>query len=249
MYGYFTPILILQAFCLLHAYRNHTEQRWYWLILFFPGIGCLMYLYHNFYNQRSIATISEGFKGIVNTNRRTVQLEQAYKFSDNLANRLNLADEYQRVGRHDEAIELYKLSLVGFMANDPAIKLKLLRTYFLNEDYTSAVSIGSQLKTETHFNNSEERIFYAWSFHYLGQDAQAEEVFEDMNKPYRNYKARIEFGKFLKEINKIEEAKDLLNELLEEFSLMKPHEKRINRSNTAEVKGLLGMLERSRQKA
>jgi hypothetical protein len=248
MYGYYTPILVLQAFCLYHAYKNNIEQRWYWLILFFPGVGCLMYLYHNFYNRRSINNISEGIKVLVNTNYKIEQLERAYKFSDNLKNRLDLADEYMKVKRYSEAVELYRLSLTGFMADDAALKSKLLQALFLNEDYTAAIEIGNQLKNHQSFNNSDERISYAWSFHYQGEDQQAEEVFSDMDKPYRNFKARIEYSKFLREIKKVEESKNVLNEMLEEFDMMKPHERKINRENKNEVISLLSYLQRNPQK-
>jgi hypothetical protein len=249
MYGYYTPILILQAFCLYHAYTNNIEQRWYWLILFFPGVGCLIYLYHNFYSRRGVTNISEGIKGLVNTNYKIEQLERAYKFSDNLRNRLNLADEYMKVARYSEAIDLYKLSLTGFMADDPAIKSKLLQALFINEDYAAVIEVGDQLKSHPGFNNSDERISYALSFHHIGKDEQAGEVFRDMDKPYRNFKARIEYSKFLREINKPQESKDILNEMLEEFDLMKPHERKVNRENRNEVRNLLSYLQRNTQKA
>src|SRR5687768_13725127 len=106
MYGFYAPIFLLQAFCVYHAYRNNAEQRWYWLIVFFPLIGCIVYLLHIFNNRDTIDSITENVKGAVIKNYRIDQLEKAYRFSDNIKNKVNLADAYAENGRYKEAIEL-----------------------------------------------------------------------------------------------------------------------------------------------
>src|SRR5688572_7886882 len=131
MLGLYTPLLILQAFCVYHAYKNNVEQRWYWLIIFFPLVGCLIYLYHNFYNQSTVQTISQGVKGVVNSNYRVEQLEKALRFNDNVANKVNLADAYAKLGRFEEAIELYTDCLSGFMAEDPELRMKVVHAAFM----------------------------------------------------------------------------------------------------------------------
>src|SRR5688572_7803410 len=148
MYGLYAPVLILQAFCVYHAYRNNAEQRWYWLIVFFPVVGCGIYLFHHFYNRNSIEAIAEGVKVIVNSNYEVEQLEKAFHFSDNLKNRTNLADAYVRSGRYEEAINLYRQSLTGFMADDPSLRMKLLNAFFLNQNYTEAITLGNLLGSE-----------------------------------------------------------------------------------------------------
>ena len=98
MYGLYTPIFLLQMFCVYHAYRNNAEQRWYWLILLFPLIGCIVYLVHTFNNRDTISAITENVKGVVISNYRIDQLEKALRFSDNVTNKVNLADAYAELG-------------------------------------------------------------------------------------------------------------------------------------------------------
>src|SRR4051812_13448934 len=93
-FGYYTPFLILQAFCLYHAYKNNNQQKWYWIIIFFPVVGCVIYLYDNFYSKHKLQSISEVAKNLVNSNRRIEQLERDVKFNDNVTNKVNLADAY-----------------------------------------------------------------------------------------------------------------------------------------------------------
>ncbi len=80
MYGFFFPIIImLQVVCLLHAYRNGSDQKWYWLILFYPIIGSIIYLYEHFYSRKNMADLSEGVKGVINSNYEIQKLEKEVK--------------------------------------------------------------------------------------------------------------------------------------------------------------------------
>ena len=63
MLGLYTPVFLLQAFCVYHAYRNNVEQRWYWLILFFPLFGCIIYLVQNFNTASTIKSLGGKCKG------------------------------------------------------------------------------------------------------------------------------------------------------------------------------------------
>ncbi|HEY9049268.1 MAG TPA: hypothetical protein VIN08_25375 [Ohtaekwangia sp.] len=238
MIGFYTPLLALQAFCLYHAYSNRAEQRWYWLIIFFPGFGCAIYLYHNFYNRKSIETLAEGVKGVVNSNYKIEQLEKALRFSDNVTNKVNLADAYASYGRYDDAISLYKDCLTGFMADDPVIRIKILFTAFLQKDYETVVTYGEQLESETRFKKAEERAAYAWALHYTGKTEQAEKVFMEMDSSYTNYRQRIEYCKFLKETGKLEELKSKLQEMSEELEHLKGPERKFYRHVAREIRDL-----------
>ena len=238
MFGFYTPILLLQAFCAYHAYRYNAERRWYWLILFFPGIGCLIYLYHHFYNRRSIDTLAESVKVVVNSNYKIEKLERAYKFSDSITNRVNLADAYLEIGRYDDAIVLYVASLSGFMADDPALNMKLLYAHFLNRNFTEAVDIGRKLEAEKKFSNSPEWVAYGWSLFYIDNVEEAERIFRATDKAYTNYPQRLEYCKFLLENKRTEALREKTAELLEEFEHMRGPERKFYRSTISEVRSL-----------
>ena len=219
-FGYYTPVLILQAFCLYHAYKNSHEQKWFWIILFFPVIGGLIYLYHHFYSRRAVSDLTENLKGVFNSNYNIDKLEKEYRFNNSFANRVNLADAYVTVGRYADAVPLYQDCLKGFKADDPALLKKLLHVHFLNQDFEDAVQYGEKLGNEKSFKHAEERIAYAWALHYVSKDDKAKAVFEDMDKPYTNYPHRLEYGKFLREVSEHDKAKKVLTELYTEFEHM-----------------------------
>jgi hypothetical protein len=238
MFGLYTPVILLQAFCLYHAYRNNAEQRWYWFILLFPGIGCAFYLFHHFNKQSSIGTIAEGVKSVINSNYHIEQLEKALRFSDNMKNRVNLADAYMTCERYNDAIILYQNCLVGFMADDPALRMKLLYAHFLSQDYTEAITLGKSLDSDKTFRNADQRLAYAWALHYDGQTETSEKVFQDMDRPFTNYHHRMEYCKFLLHTDRTEDLKIKLTSLLEEFEHIRDPERRLIRDIIREAKAL-----------
>lgn len=238
MYGLYTPVVLLQAFCVYHAYRNNAEQRWYWLIVFFPLVGCIIYIIHNLNNRATIDTLTENVKAVVVSSYRIEQLEKALRFSDSLRNRANLADAYSESSRYQDAINLYESCLQGFMADDPSIRMKLLRNYFMNGDYQKSVALGADLESLKEFRNSEERVAYAWALFLEGDGSAAGNVFSDMNRSFTNYYHRLEYCKFLLKAEKNELAQETLKDLLEEFDQMQNIERRSKKHVLREVKQL-----------
>ncbi|MBL0743920.1 hypothetical protein [Chryseolinea lacunae] len=238
MLGFYTPVLILQAFCLYHAYRNGSEQRWYWMIVFFSFLGCGLYLYHNFYNRRSLQTISESVKVVANSNYKIEQLEKAVRFNDNLANKIRLADAYVHIGRPKDAIALYGDCLTGFMADDPLLRMKLLQAHFTDGNLDEVIQIGDSLAGEKTFRDAHERIAYAWALHQRGNTARAQEEFESMDRTFTNYEHRHEYCKFLQATNQPEALNTKLSELLEEINHMSGTERRLKRDTIRQIRDM-----------
>lgn len=234
----YTPVFFLQAVTLYLAYRNNAEQRWYWFIIFFPGLGSLLYLFDQYYSRRNISSITETVKEVVNSNYKTERLERAQRFSDNTTNKINLADAYMEIGRYANAINLYQSTLTGFMEDDPGVRMKLLDANFMAKSYDQVILLGEKLESENTFKNAEPRISYAWALHYQGRTEEAEKVFQHMNKSFTNFKHRVEFCTFLSESLRKEEAKFLLEELLEEFENMVGPERKLHRDANRDAMNL-----------
>jgi len=238
MFRFYPLIIILQGFCIYHAYKNNNLQRWFFIIFFLPFIGSLIYLYVHFYSRDNIENLSEGVKSVLNTNYQIEKLEKKLKIADTTTNRIRLADEYVKVGRVEEAVDLYKTSMTGISADDPELLMKLIKSGYLTKDYKTVVACGEKLKTDFAFKNSEERIAFAWSLYHLGRKEEAGVHFQDMDARFANHKHRLEYSKFMLETERSSEAKDLLGELLEEFNQMDGREKSLKKPIMREVKKL-----------
>ena len=232
------PMFILQALCLYHAYKSRTDQKWYWIIIVFPYIGCFLYLYDAFYSRRTVTNIAEGLKQVVNSNYRLEQLEREVKFSNNAKNKILLADEYVAYGRFNEAVGLYESCREGYMVEDEPLKRKLMHALYLDKQYEKAVQLGEELKGTKDFRNALEHISLAWSYHSLGRTAEAEKHFDDMDRTFTNYQHRFSYAEFLMATDRKDKAIEKLNEVLEEIEQMKSAERRVHRDIIGKIQEL-----------
>ena len=109
---------------------------------------------------------------------------------------------------------------------------------FMAKSYEQAIALGEKLEGEKTFKNAEARISYAWALHHLGKPEVAEKIFQDMNKPFTNFKHRVAYGSFLEATSRKPEAKVLLEALLEEFEHMSGPERKLHRDINREARNL-----------
>ncbi|MBI1224379.1 MAG: hypothetical protein GC192_04000 [Bacteroidetes bacterium] len=237
--NYYYIIIALQAFCLYHAYKNHTQQKWYWIILFVPAIGSLLYLYENFYNRRNIDSLAEGVKGLVFSNYEVGKLEKEVKFSPTLTNKINLGNAYTERGRYDEALALYASCEKGYNEDNPELLHRLLKVYYLKKDYEKVVGYGKKLEPVKKLGDSDDKVAYAWALHRIGETEKAEAKFKELDSRFANYLARLEYARFMIETGRSAPAKTLLNNILEECDSMDRYEKSSKKWVVREAKRIL----------
>jgi hypothetical protein len=236
---YYYIILALQGFCLFHAYKNGSASKWYWIIIFLPLVGCLLYLYENFYTPRSVGDITEGVKELVYSNYAVDKLEKEVKYSETYANKLNLADAYTERSRYDEAIQLYESCRKGQYENNPDLLRKLIHPYFKKKDYAKVVEIGKLLEPAKNTGDLEDKIAYAWALHLTGNTIKAEEEFKKMDAKFANFPARVEFARFFVETGRSSEAKETLKAIIDEHAGMESYERKLKKNVANQAKRLL----------
>jgi hypothetical protein len=232
--NYYYLIMGLQGFCVYHAYKNNDGQKWYWLIIFLPVLGSLIYLYDSFYSRRNMQNLTENIKGVVYSNHAVEKLEKAYRFSDTFINKVNLADAYTERQRLDEAIALYELCRKGIYEDNIELLQKLSNAYYLNKNYQKVIEIGNQSKPQ-----GDGKINYAWALFMTGDLTKSENKFRELNKPFSDFRGRMALASFLVETNRSDEARQLLNGVIEEFDNMSNYEQSLKRKSMKEVKDLL----------
>jgi len=240
MYQYYYIVLIAEIFCLYHAYKNKADQKWFWIILIFPMIGCSIYLYHHFYNKDNIITVTEGLQGVINPSYHTKKLEKLLVHCDSLTNKVNLATEYLRIGQLQAAIEI--LETCQTKTSDIGIDIALVKAYYLTGEFNKATKIGMNLKENKTFSKSLEKICYAWSLFETGQINLADTAFQDMDDKYCNYPQRIEYCKFLVKTERHSLAETKLNRLNEEWLDMDRKDKRRYSGLDSEIRSLYKQL-------
>lgn len=224
----YSPILLLQVFCLYHAYSNAKEHKWYFVIVFLPVIGSIIYFYVHFVTQQNIDVISDTVQDAFSTDPKIEKLKKELIFADTINNRINLADEYLNRGLSKLALEHYDKCLEGPYRDDAAILIKSLEANFLEKNFDEAITLGKKLTGDPLFKKSKERVSFALSLQHLNEIALADEEFQNMDIQYSNYFQRLAYSKFLHSIGKEEESRSKLDELITEINQMGRTEKRFN---------------------
>ncbi len=232
----FLIVVAYQAYCFYHIHKHKEKAYWYIIILFFPFIGGLVYFIRRASRQDSNFSIGEHEVKPTFSVSKIKQLEQQVEIADTVTNKIVLADAYVQKGDFSKAIEIYLSCFNKFTEDDEELNEKLLAAYYLNNDFVNTIAFGKKLEGYRFFKDSKEKAYYAWSYFELKDDENAEKIFEELNVANSNHYHRLEFAKFLIEVDRHEEAEVLLDEMQSEMKEMDVYEKKGLRDIRREMK-------------
>jgi len=238
--NYYYIILILEALCAIHSYRRGTLNRWIWLIVFIPVIGCLIYIYSEVISNRNVSVnlkkTTVNLSDAINPAGKIKKLEEELRFTNTFANKVKLADAYLAAGDTEKAIELYKSSLTGAFDENEYVMAQLIVAYYEQERYDEVIPLAKKLYKLPQFARSKAHILYAMSLEDTGHTELAEAEFKLMKGRYSYFEQRYQYGLFLMRQDRIEDAYDLFTEMLDEEKYLGPVEKKANRIWLSKVK-------------
>jgi hypothetical protein len=211
-------LIAFQAFCIFHVYKSRNENYWYFVIFFVPLIGSLVYFFSQIINKTNIKNTKNKLTDVVNPTKKIKDLEQKLSLSDTFQNKINLADEYKNQKDYKNAILYYEKALDGkFKTNSHTIN-KALQCYFEIKDYGKVVDYGKKIPLDTSFKGSI--CMYAIALENCKYYEEAELQFRKANIRYSNYTERLQLSEFLVRIDKQQEAKIVLKEIVGEIDNM-----------------------------
>jgi hypothetical protein len=207
--------------------------------LFLPLVGSVIYIITQVYNKRDVEVIGKEITSIINPTKKIRDLENALEFSETFKNRSNLADAYFELKDFSNAIKHYELVLKGHHAKDFFIIQNLIRAYFEIEDYKKVLYYAEIIESHPNFHKSTAKFIYGLALEKLGRIDEAEMHIKTIDQRYSNYEERLILAKFYMAYDKMEEAKELLNEIHSESLYMTKENQRIYKVTIAEVQNLL----------
>lgn len=232
----FFAIVLYQAYCFYHIYKNQDKAYWYIIILLFPFIGGLIYFLRKATNPQQEFAISDREVQPSFSSSKLSLLEEQVEMADTVTNKIRLADAYVEKGNFNKAIDIYESCFNKFTEDDEELNEKLLKAYYLNNDYINTIAFGKKLESYRFFDNSKVKTYYAWAYFELNDDDMADTIFSQMNVQNTNFYHRLEYAKFLIEVDRHAEASDLIEEMFSEVNDMDAYEKKSLRETIKEMK-------------
>jgi hypothetical protein len=247
--NYYYLILILEAFCAIHCIRRGTQQKWLWMIIVLPVIGCIYYIYSEILSNRNFRAPKINVEAVINPGAKIKRLEDELRFTDTFANRVKLADAYLEAGLTDKAIKLYQNSLTGAFAENEHVQAQLIIAYFEKGMYSEVIPIAKRLYKLPQFARSKAHILYAKALELTDQPELAENEFKLMKGRYSYFEPRYEYGMFLSRADRSDEAWQIFTDMLNEQSQLSPVERKSNKGWFAKAKDELKKLAAERKTA
>jgi hypothetical protein len=220
-------VLGLQAFCIFHLYRNRNQAYWYFVIIFIPVLGSLIYIVTQVLSSRDVSNFTEEVTNMINPTKKILDLEKELRLADTFQNRVNLGDAYFENKDYQNAISNYLIALDGNFSNDPYTINNLIQCYFYIDDPKKVIEYAERIQSSSEFKKS--RFFYGLSLEKEGKLDEAESQLRLIDLNYSNYPERLELSKFLIRRKKSEDAKEILNQLMLESQNMTKQNKRLHR--------------------
>ncbi len=212
-------ILIIQITFAIHVFKSGRDQKWIWIIMFAPVVGCLAYYFVEIFpNSREERKVRQGIRDIAKTlnpdgelKRRAAELQ----VSDTVENKTALADECLAKGMFDEAIAMYLSAMNGPFARDPKLMFSLARAYFYNGAFPDAKVLFERLHGErADFHRNEVELMLARCYEALGNAGEAERLYEKLKDHYVGFEAKYRYGLLLKNTGRPAQANEFFDAII-----------------------------------
>ncbi len=224
---YYYGTLLLELICVWHCLKKGNQQKWIWIIIFLPLIGCIIYFFSEIVSGKEVNQLGSGMGDIIDPGRNIRKLEAQLKFADTHQNKVSLADAYLQKGLLEKAIRLYEESLTGVFSENEYVLMKLIIAYSKVGSYDKIIPLAKKVYRSPQFNKSQAHIEYAKALARTGNTEQAETEFKNMKSKFADYEPRYYYGQFLLEQGRSEEAMTVFAEMTEEKKHLGSREKRL----------------------
>jgi len=220
-------------------YKKGNSFYWVFLIFFVPVIGCIIYLVTQVYNKRDAEKITNELTHIINPTKKIKDLEKQLEFSSSYQNRVNLADAYLANKDYSSALPHYLKTLEEGFENDFYVNSKLVETYFLAEDYNKAISHAEKIKNKLEYKQSKTQFICGLAHEKLGDFEVAEHNLRQIDVRYSFYNERLVLAEFLMNRNKKQDAKAILEDIINESKHMTRTNQKLYRSTVNQAKKII----------
>ncbi|WP_298425349.1 hypothetical protein [uncultured Kordia sp.] len=236
MLSYYTPVLILQIYCLYHAYKNGKDYFWYLMIFILPVIGAIMYLFTQVFNKNDLEKISEEIVTAIVPSKKVKDAEKQLAFADTFQNRVALADAHFENGDYENANIQYEAALKGNFQNDFYVIKQMMGAMSQSQNYAEVIRLAEKIKDNYEFEKSHAQFIYGLALDKLGRIEEAEKNLKPIDQRYSNYEERLVLAKFYARNDKRSEAKEILDEIITESEHMTKPNRRLYRQVITNVR-------------
>jgi hypothetical protein len=199
----YVVILSIQLFCLVHLMRNSRNPMWFGALIFLPLVSALAYLIVEVLpgigGNRHVRTVRARAVAALDPEREVRDARDALALTDTAGNRIRLADALAALGRHGEAVPLYREALARTPGgSDAPVEARLAAALYEQGEAGEAMAILERLPVPA-VQSDRDRLdlLRAKLFEQLGQPGAARALYADVVTRIPGEEARCRYAALL----------------------------------------------------
>jgi hypothetical protein len=226
--------LAIQAGLMIHVIKTGRNFLWIWVILL-PYVGPLVYIAFevlpDLFRSRTAQRTARSFKKAMDPEADLRRYEGEARVTSNVASRQRYAEELSRHGRHDDAITQYREALTGLYQHDPNLMLGLAQAQFAKGDAPAArATLDDLIRLNPEFRSPQGHLLYARALETEGNYPKALEEYATLAPAYPGAEAAVRYAQLLKSQGRMDEARKVARELLEQARIAPAHYRKAQKS-------------------
>lgn len=230
----FVLSIVLQALLIVHVIKTGRNQIWIWVLALLSYAGVVAYiaaeLVPELLRSRAASRLQRGVKKALDPQGDLRRLESQARMQGGVGAKQQYAEELLRLGRHDEAIALYREVLTGLYEHDPNLMLGLAQAQFAKGDASGArQTLDELIRHNPDFKSPHGHLLYARSLETEGNVAKALDEYRVVAHTFPGAEAAVRYAQLLISQGRDDEAQKELQELLDEARIAPAHYRRAQR--------------------
>ncbi len=224
----------VQVLCAVHVVRTGRPYWWIFLIVFVPFVGVIVYLgaeiLPDLLGSRHARLAASGVANFLDPGRGLRDAMRRNEIAPTIQNKAALAEEYLAAGQPACSASLYRETLTGIHATDPALMLGLARALFANGEARETQATLERLRAANpEYTSAEGHLLYARSLEL--QDKADAALYEHaaLVTYYPGQEARYRYALLLKKTGRSAEARKFLDEICQAIDYGPRHQYREQR--------------------
>jgi hypothetical protein len=212
-------IIALQVTCIVHLMRRGGNPMWVTALIFLPVVSAIAYFFVEILpglgQNRHVRTARAKAVAALDPERELRAAHGALDLADTAANRLRVADALAALGRHAEAVPLYRESL-RMTVGDPDIRTQGKLANALYETGQGAEALALLDESQEPLGQSErdrQQLLRAKTLEHLGRTDEALELYADVVTRMPGEEARCRYAALLLETGDRMKARSVLEEV------------------------------------